>query len=330
MSPNGSDLPHALGGAGGTPTPRRPLRRKLLQALTAGLVLATATGCTYKDFPRLGMPTPVTEEAPRILSLWQGSWAAALATGVLVWGLILWSVMFHRRSRTKVEVPPQTRYNMPIEVLYTVVPLIIVSVLFYFTARDESKLLDVSKKPDLTVNVVGFQWSWGFNYIENVPGSNGDANTDENLAAIPDRFKEDFPAGAGGVYDVGTPGAKNPDTGNPGPTLWLPKGKTVRFVLTSRDVIHSFWVVPFLMKQDVIPGHTNAFQVTPNKEGTFMGKCTELCGVDHSRMLFNVKVVSPEAYEKHLKDLVKKGQTGYIPAGIAQTSHEKNRETTNL
>ncbi|MEV6949514.1 cytochrome c oxidase subunit II [Streptomyces sp. NPDC051172] len=320
MSPNGSDR-----------SPRRPMRRKLLQAMTAGLVLATATGCTYKDFPRLGMPTPTTEEAPRILSLWQGSWAAALATGVLVWGLILWSAFFHRRSRTKVEVPPQTRYNMPIEALYTVVPLVIVSVLFYFTARDESKLLSLSdKKPDVTVNVVGFQWSWGFNYIEPVPGVTGDAKTDQNLAGIPDRFKNAFPANAGGVYDVGTPATRNPQTGNPGPTLWLPKGKTVRFVLTSRDVIHSFWVVPFLMKMDVIPGHTNSFQVTPNKEGTFLGKCAELCGVDHSRMLFNVKVVSPERYEQHLKDLAKKGQTGYVPAGIAQTSHEKNRETNNL
>jgi cytochrome c oxidase subunit 2 len=306
------------------------MRRKLLQALTAGLVLATATGCTYKDFPRLGMPTPTTEEAPRILSLWQGSWAAAIAVGCLVWGLILWSAFFHRRSRTKVEVPPQTRYNMPIEALYTVVPLIIVSVLFYFTARDESKLLDMDKKPDVTINVVGFQWSWGFNYIENVDGSTGDAKTDENLAPIPDRFKKAFPADAGGVYDVGTPASKNPQNGNPGPTLWLPKGETVRFVLTSRDVIHSFWVLPFLMKQDVIPGHTNAFQVTPNKEGTYRGKCAELCGVDHSRMLFNVKIVSPERYQQHLKDLAKKGQTGYIPAGIAQTSHEKNRETNNL
>ncbi len=307
------------------------MRRKLLQAMTAGLVLATATGCTYKDFPRLGMPTPTTEEAPRILSLWQGSWAAALAVGVLVWGLIIWSAIFHRRSRTKIEVPAQTRYNMPIEALYTVVPLIIVSVLFYFTARDETKLLSLTdKKPDVTVNVVGFQWSWGFNYITPVDGVPGDAKTDANLAAIPDRFKKDFPAAAGGVYDVGTPGTKNPQTGNPGPTLWLPEGETVRFVLTSRDVIHSFWVVPFLMKMDVIPGHTNAFQVTPNQEGTFLGKCAELCGVDHSRMLFNVKVVSPERYQQHLKDLAKKGQTGYIPAGIAQTSHEKNRETNNL
>lgn len=306
------------------------MRRKLLQALTAGLVLATATGCTYKDFPRLGMPTPASEEAPRILSLWQGSWAAAIVVGCLVWGLILWSAVFHRRSRTKVEVPPQTRYNMPIEALYTVVPLLIVSVLFYFTARDESKLLDESKKPDVTVNVVGFQWSWAFNYVEPVPGSTGDAKTDKNLSAIPDRFKNDFPANAGGVYDVGTPGTRNPQNGNPGPTLWLPKGKTVRFILTSRDVIHSFWVLPFLMKQDVIPGHTNSFQVTPTMEGTFRGKCAELCGQDHSRMLFNVKVVSPDRYEQHLKDLAKKGQTGYVPAGIAQTSHEKNRETNNL
>lgn len=306
------------------------MRRKLLQAMTAGLVLVTATGCTSKDFPRLGFPTPTTEEGPRILSLWQGSWAAALAVGVLVWALIMWSVVFHRRSRTKVEIPPQTRYNMPIEALYTVVPLIIVSVLFYFTARDETKLLSLDKKPDVTVNVVGFQWSWGFNYIENVDGVSGDATTDKNLTAIPDRFKKEFPANAGGVYDVGTPATKNPQTGNPGPTLWLPKGETVRFVLTSRDVIHDFWVVPFLMKMDVVPGHTNAFQVTPTKEGTYLGKCAELCGVDHSRMLFNVKVVSPERYQQHLKDLAKKGQTGYIPAGIAQTSHEKNRETNNL
>ncbi|MGW2231978.1 cytochrome c oxidase subunit II [Streptomyces formicae] len=319
MSPNGSDR-----------SSRRPMRRKLPQVLTAGLILATATGCTYKDFPRLGMPTPVTEEAPRILSLWQGSWAAALATGVLVWGLILWSVIFHRRSRTKVEVPLQTRYNMPIEALYTVVPLVIVSVLFYFTARDESKLLALDDKPAHTINVVGYQWSWGFNYVENVKGSEGDAKKSKDLDAIPERFRKDFPANAGGVYEVGTPGERNPQNGNPGPTLWLPKGEKVRFVLTSRDVIHSFWVVPFLMKQDVIPGHTNAFEVTPNKEGTFMGKCAELCGVDHSRMLFNVKVVSPERYQKHLEELVKKNQTGYIPAGIEQTGHEKNRETNNL
>ncbi|MFI5617343.1 cytochrome c oxidase subunit II [Streptomyces sp. NPDC051567] len=353
MSPYGSDLPHRPKGLGGTPMPRRPMRRKLLQALTAGVVLATATGCSYtwKDFPRLGMPTPVTEEAPRILSLWQGSWAAALITGVLVWGLIMWSVIFHRRSRTKIEVPPQTRYNMPIEALYTVVPLIIVSVLFYFTARDESKLLALSAKPAHTINVVGFQWSWVFNYVENVDGdvstpkprllpvpegAEGEAakprttQVPKELASIPDRFLKDFPAGAEGVYTKGVPGDRNPDKGWPGPTLYLPKGEKVRFILSSNDTIHSFWVVPFLFKQDVIPGHTNVFEVTPTQEGTFMGKCAELCGVDHSRMLFNVKVVSPEKYRAHLKELAEKGQTGYLPAGIKQTDPARNAETNKL
>ncbi|CAM5396386.1 putative cytochrome c oxidase subunit 2 [Streptomyces avidinii] len=311
------------------------MRRKLLQALTAGVVLATATGCSYtwKDFPRLGMPTPVTEEAPRILSLWQGSWAAALVTGILVWGLIIWSIIFHRRSRTKIEVPAQTRYNMPIEALYTVVPLIIVSVLFYFTARDESKLLALTPKPPHTINVIGFQWSWGFNYIENVDGEAATPKAGEvpkELASIPDRFTKDFPAGAEGVYEKGVPGDRNPQTGNPGPTLVLPKGEKVRFILSSNDVIHSFWVVPFLFKQDVIPGHTNVFEVTPSQNGTFMGKCAELCGVDHSRMLFNVKVVSPEEYRAYLKDLAEKGQTGYLPAGIKQTDPARNAEVNKL
>ncbi|MFI5665609.1 cytochrome c oxidase subunit II [Streptomyces sp. NPDC051704] len=324
MSPYGSDR-----------SPRRPMRRKLLQALTAGAVLATATGCSYnwQDFPRLGMPYPVTEEAPRILSLWQGSWAAALITGILVWGLIIWSIIFHRRSRTKVEVPPQTRYNMPIEALYTVVPLIIVSVLFYFTARDESKLLALTPKPAHTINVIGFQWSWGFNYVENVDGDAATPKAGEvpkQLANIPDRFTKDFPAGAEGVYEKGVPGDRNLETGDPGPTLWLPKGEKVRFILSSNDVIHSFWVVPFLFKQDVIPGHTNVFEVTPSEEGVFMGKCAELCGVDHSRMLFNVKVVSPEAYRAHLKELAEKGQTGFLPAGIKQTDPARNAETNKL
>ncbi|MGK5532267.1 aa3-type cytochrome oxidase subunit II [Streptomyces sp. URMC 129] len=316
MSPNGSDR-----------SSRRPMRRFLPQALIAGLVLATATGCTSEDFPRLGMPTPVTEEAPRILSLWQGSWAAALATGVLVWGLILWSVFFHRRSRTKVEVPPQNRYNLPIEALYTLVPLIIVSVLFYFTARDQTELLETSDEPEHVINVVGFQWSWGFNYIERVGDHEGDAREAAELASIPDDIQDRFPEGANGVYEVGTPADRDPDTGNPGPTLVLPEGEPVQFVLTSRDVIHSFWVVPFLMKQDVIPGHTNTFEVTPSRQGTFLGKCAELCGVDHSRMLFNVKVVSPEEYDAYLEELADQGQTGYIPAGIEQTDAARNAET---
>ncbi|WP_431678196.1 aa3-type cytochrome oxidase subunit II [Kitasatospora sp. KL5] len=276
MSPNGSDR-----------SPRRTMRRKLPQALALGLVIATATGCSANDLPRLGLPSPVTEEGPLVLHMWQGSWIAALAVGALMWGLILWSVIFHRRSRTKVEIPAQTRYNVPIEALYTAVPLVIVSVLFYFVARDEAVLTKVSAKPQHVVNVVGFQWNWAFNY----------ENTE-----IPD------PANTNAAYDVGTPAEV--------PTLYLPINESVEFVLTSNDVIHDFWPVNFLMKMDVVPGVVNRFEVTPTSFGTFAGKCAELCGQDHSRMLFNVKVVTHDQYEQHLKELRAKGQSGAVPSGL--------------
>ncbi|MFC9331085.1 cytochrome c oxidase subunit II [Kitasatospora sp. NPDC057015] len=283
MSPNGSDR-----------SPRRTMRRKLPQALALGLVIATATGCSANDLPRLGLPSPVTEQGPLVLHMWQGSWIAALAVGALMWGLIIWSVIFHRRSRTGIQIPPQTRYNVPIEALYTAVPIVIVSVLFYFVARDESELISTSAKPAHTVNVVGFQWSWAFNY----------ENTEK-----PD------PTSTTAAYEVGTPAEP--------PTLYLPVNESVKFVLTSRDVIHDFWPINFLMKMDVVPGVVNKFEVTPNQIGEYKGKCAELCGVDHSRMLFNVKVVSRADYDKHLADLRAKGQTGAVPSGITTMGSEE-------
>jgi cytochrome c oxidase subunit 2 len=184
---------------------------------------------------------------------------------------------------------------MPVEALFTVVPLIMVSVFFYYTARDENYLLK-NDKPQHVINVVGFQWSWAFNYEHQVEQTNQNAQDDGSGA---------------GAYDVGTPGQP--------PTLWLPQGESVEFELTSRDVIHGFWPVDFLMKMDVIPGVVNKFTVTPTVLGTFRGKCTELCGVDHSQMLFNVNVVTPAQYQAHLLDLRTKGQKGFVPAGITTT-----------
>jgi cytochrome c oxidase subunit 2 len=88
--------------------------------------------------------------------------------------------------------------------------------------------------------------------------------------------------------------------GNQGrmPVLEIPVGETVRFNLTSTDVVHSFWIVPFEFKRDVIPDHPNHFQVTPTHTGTFTGRCSELCGVYHSRMLFTVKIVTQAQFRQ--------------------------------
>ena len=247
--------------------------------LTA-LALALS-GCTPKDIPSmLDIPNPVTREGARIHSLWQGSWVAAWAVGAITWGLILWAVVAYRRRSE--DAPPQTRYNLPIEALYTALPFVIIAVFFGFTARDQTALLTVSDHPQNTVNVVAFRWNWTFNYV------------DQN------------------VYDVG--GEQQVAT------LYLPVGESVKFTLTSPDVIHSFWVPVFLFKMDVIPGKTNQFQLTPTQEGTFSGKCAELCGVDHARMLFVVKVVSPEQFAQHVADLKAAGQVGLLQTGRTANS----------
>jgi cytochrome c oxidase subunit 2 len=254
------------------------LANRVPQALAVGLVLALATGCSANDLPRFGMPKPVTNHGPKVLALWQGTWIAGLAIGALVWGLIVWSVVYFRRSRHKIDVPVQTRYNLPIEIMYTIVPLVVIAVLFYFTAKDESSEMSLSKAPDQTINVVGRQWAWTFNYV------------DQNTSTV----------GSGGQI----------------PTLYLPEGKNIRFVLTSADVIHGFWVPAFLFKEDVIPGRVNQFEVTPTKVGTFAGKCTQLCGVDHDRMLFWVKVVPQQEYLAHMDQMRAGGQSGLQPMGI--------------
>jgi cytochrome c oxidase subunit 2 len=115
--------------------------------------------------PTFAMPVrDATNQSERILSLWQGSWIAALAVGVITWGLILWPAIAFRRKRGATDLPPQTRYNLPIEVFYTVVPVIMIAVFFYFTARDEEKIMHVSSNPDHTITVTAVQWSWQFTY----------------------------------------------------------------------------------------------------------------------------------------------------------------------
>jgi cytochrome c oxidase subunit 2 len=226
----------------------------------------TATACSG-EAARLGMPEPISEQGKRVLTLWQGSWVAALATGVLVWGLIIWAVLFHRKRSD--DLPPQVRYNLPIEMLYTAVPFVIIAVLFYFTARDETYLEKTSAHPDVVVDVTAFQWSWRFDYPQH------------------------------NVSIIGMPAAPDDNPGNK-PVLVVPTGETVRFNLHSQDVIHSFWVPALLYKKDVMPGYNNKFEVKLTKTGTYEGRCAELCGVDHSRMLFQMKVVTPAQFQQFI------------------------------
>ena len=255
---------------------RRASTRALTGAGALGLLALTATACSSdSEAARLGMPEPISDQGERMLTLWQGSWIAAFAVGGVVWGLIIWAVLFHRRRSD--DLPPQVRYNMPIEILYTAVPFVIIGVLFYFTARDETYVEKTTANPAVTVDVTGFQWSWQFDYREK------DASGRERTVAS----------------EVGTPVDPNATTGAK-PVLTIPVDRTVRIRLHANDVIHSFWVPALLYKKDVMPGYVNEFEFTARKTGTYEGRCAELCGVDHSRMLFQLKVVPQAEYDQYI------------------------------
>ncbi|WP_221177308.1 cytochrome c oxidase subunit II [Nocardioides marmoriginsengisoli] len=233
------------------------------------------------------MPIPSTKEAQYIYDLWAWSWLAAMITGVVTWGLMFYVFIKYRR-RHESEVPVQTRYNLPIEIFYTVAPVMMVIVFFFWTVETQDKvhhapkdLVAANAEADLNVTVVGQQWSWTFNYTK-------------GNSAI-----ESQP-----VWEAGTTEKR--------PTLYLVEGQSVSIDLYSPDVIHSFWVPNFLYKMDVVPGREkyNHFTFTPNRAGTFDGRCAELCGVYHSRMLFNVEVTDQATFDAHMARLKAEGNTG--------------------
>ncbi|GAA2248309.1 cytochrome c oxidase subunit II [Herbiconiux moechotypicola] len=261
----------------------------------AALLSVVLAGCTQQQLQGW-LPTEpgTTNNVDRVIGLWVTSWIVLLAVGVITWALIIWAIVVYRRRKGQTGLPAQLRYNMPIEIFYTIVPLILVLGFFAFTARDQAAIEEPYADPEVKIQVFGKQWAWDFNYVD-----------------------ED-------VYYAGVQGQADPDDDNGElveseiPVLYLPVGKTVEIQLESRDVIHSFWVIDFLYKKDMLPGKTNYMYVTPEREGTFSGKCAELCGEYHSMMLFNVKVVSQQEYDDYIQSLRDSGNEG-------QLGHEYDR-----
>src|SRR3954454_14506075 len=270
--------------------------RRAAGLLAVGITVLALGGCsseTKGEWERFAMPDPASQQGERVLDLWQGAWIAALLTGVVVWGLIFYAVVRFRR-RSDDEIPVQTRYNLPLEIFYTIAPVVMVIVFFAHTVRTQNVVLEDETPPDNIIEVTGQQWSWTFNYGLGDPDNSADDDrTDDNFAY--DSY----------VHDGGT-GSYIPD-------LYLPVNATTRFNLHSPDVIHDFGIPSFLMRMDVIPGRVNHYVIKPTRTGVFKGKCYELCGVYHSRMLFEVHVVSRDDYEAHLKALQDAGLTSDLP-----------------
>lgn len=237
-----------------------------------GLVGIGATGCSTDEVLRFGWPVAVTPQGEQMRELWTWSVIAALVVGVIVWGLILWSVAFHRKKSE--ELPRQTAYNLPLELVLIVVPTVIVAVLFYFTAVTQNDVLKKTGNTDVTVDVTAFQWNWEFQYPEHKTSDGQVVSTLGTSTEIP--------------------------------LLVVPAGKSIRFNLKSTDVIHSFFVPEFHFKRDVFPeakknNQDDAFEITSiDRPGAFVGRCAELCGSYHSVMNFEVRALPQADWDRYI------------------------------
>ncbi|WP_218220046.1 cytochrome c oxidase subunit II [Nesterenkonia sp. Act20] len=246
-------------------------------ASAAALVLSACSGDNPAARGWLPGSRDTTSNTAELTDLWVNSWIAALIVGLITWGLMLWCMIAYRRRKGETGYPRQLAYNIPLEIMYTIVPLVMVGVLFFYTDQVQRSVDDPNEDPDLVIDVRGKQWAWDFNY--NYEGE------ERYFAGVQAHL-----TGEEGVRDEL-------------PTLYLPVDEPVTFELNARDVIHSFWIPAFLQKRDMIPGRTNTIHLTPQELGSFDGKCAELCGEYHSEMLFNVEVVSDEEFRDYLETL---------------------------
>lgn len=241
----------------------------LLSMLALGL-----GGCTL---PTFGAFRGATTQGRAEFQLWSGMTIAGLVVAVIVWGLILWAVIAYRR-RDPDKMPRQFHSNLPVEIIYTAVPLIIVGVIFFYTVRTENKIDALAAHPAVTIKVTGFQWGWSFSYL----------NSAGKQIALVETSQTRPPVLAG-----------NP-TSPEYPQFVLPLGETTQIVLESADVVHGFYVPAFNFSRYALPGVTNNFDFTPVRTGVFAGHCAQYCGLYHAEMLFSVRVVKPGAFQAWL------------------------------
>lgn len=232
------------------------------------LLALALTGCSSEELTGVGFTGSTTSVNEEVFGLWQGAWLAAAIVGAITLVLILWPALFHRKKDEN--FPRQFQYNIPAEIAYTVIPFLIIAVLFGYTARAQNGITKISAPTatdvrDVTVNAI--QWSWQFTYEDAGPGTTV----------------------------TGTPAQP--------PTLYLPQGEKVRFKITASDVVHGFWIPAFMIQIQNIPGVENQLEFTANELGEFPGRCNILCGRQHSQMLFKVKVVTPAEFEAYLQTL---------------------------
>jgi cytochrome c oxidase subunit 2 len=245
-------------------------------------------------------PIAVTAEGAQIRELYNIVFVIAAVIFVLVEGLIVWSVIRYRRKPGDDTLPAQTHGNNLAEIVWTIVPTIIVVFLFVISWQTLNAVDTPAADPDTRIRAVAGQFQWQFDYLAE------DGQTilyTQNLATGED----------GGMA--------------------VPAGRTVQLTLTSQDVIHAFYVPQFLFKRDVVPGRVNQFDFTINESDagqTFRGQCAELCGAGHRIMLFDVHAMTPAEFDAWLEARVAQANASPPPRPSGQAGTTVDVSAVNL
>lgn len=212
-----------------------------------------------------GSPSGVTTQDHWVRQLWHISYYFAVPIGLLVIALIVWAMVRYRDRPGHERTPAQFQYHIPIEAAYTIIPLVVVAVIFGFMFNAENKQGTVAKNPAVKITVDGFQWGWRFVYPN-------------------------------GHVQVGTGNYNDVNDNNDLPTLIIPANETVQLQVVSLDVVHTFYVPEFLYNRDLIPGVNNKFDVNVTQPGVYPGQCNNICGQYHAYMRFLVDVMPTAQY----------------------------------
>ena len=240
-----------------------------------GLFLASTANADWA----LNMPKGVTDLSVETYQLHMLIFWVCVGIGIAVFGVMAYSLFAHRKSRGF--KPASFSHSTPAEIIWTAIPVIILVVMAIPAAETMVKLED-TRNPDISIVVTAYQWKWHYKYQDE------GVEFYSSLA----RPSVDARRKQSGV-DVNSVENYLRDVDRP---VVVPRGAKVRLLLTSNDVIHSWWVPELAIKKDAIPGIINETWFNANEVGTYRGQCAELCGKDHGYMPVVVEVVEPEAY----------------------------------
>lgn len=256
------------------------------------VMLALFSSSSFADYT-LNMREGVSELSKEIFDLHMFVLWICVVIGVVVFGLMIYSMINHRKS--KHPVPADFHESTKVEILWTVIPLLILLVVAVPATKTLIKLEDASDS-DVYIKVTGYQWKWHYDYIDEgvsfFSQISDEGNAARQLGADP-ALRNDIALGENGkdkyLLDVDNP-------------LVVPVGKKIGFLVTSNDVIHAWWAPDLAVKQDAVPGYINDTWAIVDKPGVYRGQCAELCGKDHGFMPVVVVAKTEEDYAAWLAE----------------------------